>query len=327
MLLPINNNQNVYIEITNPEHGGLGWELGTCLWSPVLARGGARAWKIMEKVQPGDFIIHLVDLNGLYHWYAISIAASSLIITNNKPPRPGKWDYADQYQRVNLEYFQPLSIPYPINIFFEKYDRELRSVLDIYRYKPGLFYVEYGSDKLLRVAQRYFASCPPELSEIFDTASQEIKFTPSFLKDQSVPTIHEPQNPDYTPPGRVKTYVSRIIRDTNLSRTVKEQNNWKCQICGNSILLPNGYQYAEGHHLKPLGGESQGPDTFDNIIILCPTHHTEFDYGSIAINPETYLIEHLDEFNEFHGKQMNYTRQDLNKDFIRFHYETRFKTF
>lgn len=327
MLVGITANQKVYIEITNPEHGGLGWELGTCLWSPVFDRGGARAWKLMEVIEPGDLIIHLVDINRLYHWYGISLAASSLIVTNNRPPRPGKWGYADQYQRVNLEFFQSLAIPYPINIFFEKYNQQLRDVLDIYRYKPGLFFVEYGSDKLLRIAQRYFASCPPELAEIFNTVSEEIKFTPSFLPDQSVPTIHEPQNPDYTPPGRIITYVSRIIRDTKLSRKVKEQYNWKCQICGNSILLPNSYKYAEGHHIRPLGGETQGPDTFDNIIILCPSHHTEFDYGSIAINPDSLLIEHLDETNEFHGKTLNYNRADLNIDFIRFHYETRFKTF
>jgi len=37
-------NQNIYVEITHPEHGGAGWELGICLWSPVYDKGHNKAW-------------------------------------------------------------------------------------------------------------------------------------------------------------------------------------------------------------------------------------------------------------------------------------------
>ncbi len=87
MLPKFPDNSQVFIEITDLEHGGLGWELGSCLWSPVFDKGGSKAWKLKENASIGDTILHLVDINGQYHWYGISIANSNLIVTNNEPPK------------------------------------------------------------------------------------------------------------------------------------------------------------------------------------------------------------------------------------------------
>jgi predicted restriction endonuclease len=38
-------------------------------------------------------------------------------------------------------------------------------------------------------------------------------------------------------PGRVKTTVSRVIRDTALARSVKELHGYRCQLCGHAIQL------------------------------------------------------------------------------------------
>lgn len=60
---------------------------------------------------------------------------------------------------------------------------------------------------------------------------------------------------------------------------MKRLHNFECQICGHAIGLHNGGHYAEGHHMKPLGGVHRGPDLMANILCLCPNHHTELDYG------------------------------------------------
>ncbi|HEU5292193.1 MAG TPA: HNH endonuclease [Cyclobacteriaceae bacterium] len=162
---------------------------------------------------------------------------------------------------------------------------------------------------------------------MFSDWSDTFRFNPVFGSQEIIPTLNEPQNPDYNPPGRVDTIVSRIIRDTELSRNIKKENNWMCQICGSNILLPNTGYYSEGHHLQPLGGEHQGPDVRENIIILCPTHHTEFDYGSIAINPSNNLIEHIDDKNPFHNQPLAYRRKDLGNEYLSYHYKVRFNIF
>ncbi len=319
-MLPILGTNKAFIEITNLVHGGSGWELGTCLWSPERDSGGAKAWQLMEQAMPGDIIFHLVKIGGEYHWYGISKTSSPVLSGLPEPPQADKWSNMAPYQRINVEFFQILDSPYPINSFFQTYEQILRSIY----VNEKSFYVEYGDNLSLRVAQRYFANCPLGVYNLFNDCSIVLNFNPLFRDFDFVPTENEPQNPDYSSPGRVKTTISRIIRDTPLSRQVKSRNNWKCQVCGLSILLPNGSRYSEGHHLKPLGGVAQGPDTSDNIIVLCPNHHTEFDYGSIAINPITSLINHIELTNPFNNMPLNYHRNDLNQEFIKYHYIERY---
>jgi len=81
------------------------------------------------------------------------------------------------------------------------------------------------------------------------------------------------------PPNRVTTTICRPLRDTKLSLRVKSMHNYECQICGSTIKLPNGFRYAEGHHIQPLGAPHNGPDVLENILCLCPNHHAELDFG------------------------------------------------
>jgi hypothetical protein len=82
---------------------------------------------------------------------------------------------------------------------------------------------------------------------------------------------------------RVATTVSRILRDTRLSNRVKVLHNYECQVCGETLLLPDGARYAEGHHVQPLGTPHNGPDELGNILCLCPNHHAACDLGAIAL--------------------------------------------
>lgn len=81
------------------------------------------------------------------------------------------------------------------------------------------------------------------------------------------------------PPGRAQMRVYRILRDTLVARRVKEKYNYTCQICGETIVLPDGSRYSEAHHIRPLGRPHNGPDVEGNILCLCPNHHAEVDYG------------------------------------------------
>ena len=85
------------------------------------------------------------------------------------------------------------------------------------------------------------------------------------------------------PPGRSEITTHRIIRDTLLARRVKQLHNFKCQLCGHSIVLADGSRYAEAHHIQPLGEPHNGPDILETIVCLCPNHHVELDYGTKAL--------------------------------------------
>ena len=85
------------------------------------------------------------------------------------------------------------------------------------------------------------------------------------------------------PPERIKATVYRILRDTEIAQRVKALHEYRCQICGHRIELPNGRFYAEAHHVQPLGQPHNGPDVIGNILCLCPNHHAEVDLGACKI--------------------------------------------
>lgn len=109
------------------------------------------------------------------------------------------------------------------------------------------------------------------------TKSKEYDWSP-FL-----PSATPPESPTAVdidvPPNRKETTTNRIIRDTLLSRRIKQLHNFECQLCGHTILLVDGSRYAEAHHIQPLGEPHNGPDTPENLVCVCPNHHAELDFG------------------------------------------------
>jgi len=85
-------------------------------------------------------------------------------------------------------------------------------------------------------------------------------------------------------PERIKLEVYRVLRDTQLARTLKALHRDTCQLCGTQIKLSNGKTYSEAHHIKPLGSKHKGLDVAENILVLCPNCHVKCDYGAVVLN-------------------------------------------
>lgn len=100
---------------------------------------------------------------------------------------------------------------------------------------------------------------------------------------------HDLADPD---PDRVATTRSRIIRNTDLAHDLKTMYAHTCQVCSEQRYGATGAPYAEAHHIRPLGEPHTGPDEPGNILVLCPNHHADFDYGQLTVDPETYCISH-----------------------------------
>ena len=83
----------------------------------------------------------------------------------------------------------------------------------------------------------------------------------------------------------------RLKRDNATITKLKILREFKCQICETRIVKRDGTFYAEGAHIKP---KREGfPETPDNILILCPNHHKEFDLGKREV------LEHNSELLRF----------------------------
>jgi tetratricopeptide (TPR) repeat protein len=85
----------------------------------------------------------------------------------------------------------------------------------------------------------------------------------------------------------VEVKVKRAVRDSPKVRELKKMYNNQCQICGTTIAIGKDSYYSEVHHIRPLSKAHNGPDSHENMIVLCPNHHTAFDNGCIGISPKT----------------------------------------
>ena len=83
----------------------------------------------------------------------------------------------------------------------------------------------------------------------------------------------------------------RFIRDRATVAKLKILREFKCQICGTRLVKKDGSFYAEGAHINPK--RAGAPDTPDNLLILCPNHHKEFDLGKREV------VEHNSEYVRF----------------------------
>jgi len=93
-------------------------------------------------------------------------------------------------------------------------------------------------------------------------------------------------------PDRVQTIVSRTIRhDTQLVEALKEACEFRCQFPNCDVRIPKreGGFYIEVAHIQPLS--KCGRSIVGNLLVLCPNHHKELDYGDLEIIEQT--VEHV----------------------------------
>ncbi|MET3981143.1 hypothetical protein ABIB62_003780 [Mucilaginibacter sp. UYP25] len=92
----------------------------------------------------------------------------------------------------------------------------------------------------------------------------------------------------YVSPTRVETLVLNTIRhDTKIVQALKQAANYKCQFpnCGHQIIKKGGGYYIEVAHISPV--KKNGKSILGNLIVLCPNHHKEFDFGEIKITKQS----------------------------------------
>lgn len=86
-------------------------------------------------------------------------------------------------------------------------------------------------------------------------------------------------------PNTTAGVATRIIRSTEVSRAVKAVHDDYCQVCDTRLEVPGG-SMSEGAHIRALGKPHSGPDTPDNVLCLCPNHHSLLDGGGIYISDD-----------------------------------------
>ncbi|OFZ20073.1 MAG: hypothetical protein A2X94_09165 [Bdellovibrionales bacterium GWB1_55_8] len=145
-----------WIEITNPTHGGPGWEFGTCLWSPVTNKGGVKSWELMRSLSPGDLVFHFLKQKpgDGYFLVAASRVSAAFQLVDVEPPEADRWSGMAPYYRVPVERFTKLSRPLAVDDILIR-NREMleRELLNL---PKGQFFEKKASGKL-QVSLKYLA--------------------------------------------------------------------------------------------------------------------------------------------------------------------------
>ena len=109
---------------------------------------------------------------------------------------------------------------------------------------------------------------------------QVVRFRLERLPDQVALWTATPAQIDI---AYATSVVTRRIRDTKISRAVKKLYDNACQLCQTRIPSVGGRFYSEGAHVRPIGNPHLGADTLENLLCLCPNHHTQLDVGGMLI--------------------------------------------
>lgn len=123
-------------------------------------------------------------------------------------------------------------------------------------------------------------------------------------------------------PERIKSVEDRVQRDEKLVREMKRLYNDTCQLCGDRRLQGDEIGYSYVHHIKPLAKQRGGRDVPENVIILCPNHHDDFDNGVLTVDPDTLEITHAYEA-VLTGETVTVKRgHEITSQFLAYHNQT-----
>lgn len=271
---------NTYIEITKSDHnhGGHGWEFGTCLWSPTRNRIGHDRYSLMREPVAGDRVIHFYNARWPDGNTDNRVAGQSIVEipyteVNYEPPEPGNWGGLQTYYRIELHNYTPYQSPLPITTLLSEYAHDIMS--DLLAYNNNFYPFTIQNNRLRTNQGIYLARCSETLFNILRVA---LSISEAGARSGNA----QPTNAEYIEGRRLSKERYFFARNPNLAREVKRISDYKCRACGFKFedkYGELGYEYIEVHHLDPL---SERPEALwsdevrtrlDRVAVLCSNCH------------------------------------------------------
>lgn len=273
---------NYWIEVTKTEHqhGGSGWEFGTCLWSPSANVAGHDQYAIMRTPKEGDSVIHFLEDDWeegtSFRIVGRSTVAASYSESTTPPPTPGAWGERGSYYRIPLTGYDTFSKTISVKDFVETFYDEILSELEK---RPKHYpFISYRNAREIRLGQGvYLAFCTEDLRRLITIILEPQKAEP---KDQGLENSES--FIDYSEGKRKQREVSFFARNAALVAKAKQVRGTVCECCGfdfSSVYGGLGSNYIECHHLNPLSERPpQAWDedirtTIDDVRMLCSNCH------------------------------------------------------
>jgi hypothetical protein len=125
--------------------------------------------------------------------------------------------------------------------------------------------------------------------------------------------------------SRARREVEQQLRNAALAATLKELYESQCMFCDSRICVsisPEQF-YVEAAHIRPLGRPHNGPDIPQNMLVLCPNCHVQFDAGTLGValrSPTELQIASRTRNHPLHGKTVRtHGTHTLDGQFVDWH--------
>lgn len=259
----------------NSKHGGPGWELGRCLWSPARARNGSEKYRAMTLPLPGDFVWNTAKSTKDSCAYLVghSKVKSKFVKVTEGPPDPEVWAGYGSYYRIDLTQYVEFDEKVDIRKFLIEYDEILRDEMS---HKPKYFpFATHGRDPLRFVQGLYLAKVTEQLDELLRVYLSFDRFSSSSIELESA-------NREFVEHRRLSREREFFARNPSLKRDAISRYGTRCMCCGFdfSVLYGKlGEGYIECHHNDPL---SERPESLwttelktsvNGVALLCANCH------------------------------------------------------
>jgi putative restriction endonuclease len=202
---------------------------------------------------------------------------------------------------INIKAERQFSILFPVPLFADKYKTNLshRMVPQVgYTYKDNVFAEQILYDELLELLNTGILQSEYKilvaLYEIYAGKKFKFQFLSQDEREQEEldkfykatktkeEILEELNNLKESDSVEIIVNQKTYKRDNKTIALIKILRDFKYQICGITIIKKDGSKYIEAAHVKAK--RQKGVESLDNIILLCPNHHKEFDLGNCIIN-------------------------------------------
>ena len=147
--------------------------------------------------------------------------------------------------------------------------------------KMHIDYIKEKGDskrKLRKVYQKYLEEAENKVEPSDRDEREQNEISEHFKRTKTRSEIvEELRNTESVDDEKITINHKSYKRNNKTIALIKILRNFECQICGLSILKRDGAKYVEAAHIVPK--HKKGQESADNIILLCPNHHKEFDLG------------------------------------------------
>lgn len=268
----------MWLEMTRTEeHGGPGWGLGECLWSPTHKnpKGKWGYWETLRQVRRDDVVLHLVGKTHRQAFTGYSIAAEDGQETKRRPPKAEEWGYADSFYRVRLRNYEPFVNAIKLDEIFAVQEIKLREYFRRNKArsktdKERLFFVEQAN-RLQCLNGAYLSLVSDELANII--LGSDFSMTGEERRPDAISVATGEQ---------IRQIRSRLGQG-DFSESVC--NNYSCACCFPGCDVKEK-GFLVGAHIARWADAPELRGETANGLCLCLMHDRAFESGLFTLTSD-----------------------------------------